>query len=330
MRNLSLNDLKEGIINQNKVVLARAITLAESNHPAHQALCAQLLELLMPYTQGGIRIGISGVPGVGKSTFINVFGQKLIDKGHKVAVLAIDPSSPVSKGSILGDKTRMGELATNPAAFIRPSPAGKQLGGVAQKTREAMLLCQAAGFDVLLIETVGVGQSETAVKDMVDFFLLLMLSGAGDELQGIKKGIMEMADALVITKADGSNLVQAQKAQQTYQNALHLAQPHPVGWIVPTLTCSAYEKKGFEQIIAHVFDFEKRSVQRGFWKQNRSMQSQKWLLETLENGLLRHFFEHPNIKEQLPLLQEQVARSQAEPHAVAQKLLNLFFANNAH
>ena len=223
-KRLNLEQYAAGIRSGNRVVLSQAITLVESTLEADQALASALVQEVLPHTGQSIRIGITGVPGVGKSTFIEAFGKMLLDLGNKVAVLAVDPSSQLTKGSILGDKTRMEVLAADKRAFIRPSPSGSTLGGLSAKTREAMLLCEAAGFDVILIETVGVGQSETAVKSMVDFFMLLMLSGAGDELQGIKKGIMEMADALVIHKADGDNLEAAQKAKSNYQNALHLFQ----------------------------------------------------------------------------------------------------------
>ena len=247
-KRLSLQEYAAGIQSGNRVVLSQAITLVESTLDEDQILASALVQELLAHTGRSIRIGITGVPGVGKSTFIEAFGKMLLELGKKVAVLAVDPSSQLSKGSILGDKTRMEGLALDKRAFIRPSPSGNTLGGVSGKTREAMLLCEAAGFDVILIETVGVGQSETAVKNMVDFFLLLMLSGAGDELQGIKKGIMEMADLVAITKADSGNELQARQAKVSYENALHLFPASGSGWYPKVLTCSAVTQTGIDDI----------------------------------------------------------------------------------
>ncbi|HSH50986.1 MAG TPA: methylmalonyl Co-A mutase-associated GTPase MeaB, partial [Bacteroidales bacterium] len=240
----SVQEYVDGIINGNRTILGQAITLIESSLPDHHQIAQEIIEKCLPYAGNSIRIGITGVPGVGKSTFIESMGKYITSKGNKLAVLAIDPSSERSKGSILGDKTRMEELATDTNAFIRPSPSAGSLGGVARKTRETIVLCEAAGFNTIFIETVGVGQSETAVHSMVDFFLLLMLAGAGDELQGIKRGIMEMADAIVINKADGGNIQKAELAKNQYQNALHLYPPAPSGWIPKVLTCSSLVKTG--------------------------------------------------------------------------------------
>ena len=237
-KRLTPDQYQQGILSGNRLVLSRAITLAESTLPADQELARQVLEAVLPHTGKSVRVGITGVPGVGKSTFIEAFGQHFTTQGRKLAVLAIDPTSQRSKGSILGDKTRMEQLSVNPKAYIRPSPAGQSLGGVTNATRQAMLLCEAAGFDTIFIETVGVGQSETAVHSMTDFFLLLMLAGAGDELQGIKRGIMEMADALVITKADGENMRKATAAKAEYQSALHLFPAAESNWSPKVLTCS--------------------------------------------------------------------------------------------
>jgi LAO/AO transport system kinase len=265
-----------GIAAGDRVVLSQAITLIESSLPADQQLAGDVLEKILPVSGKALRIGITGVPGVGKSTFIEAFGEYVVAQGKKLAVLTIDPTSQLSKGSILGDKTRMETLSRNPNAFIRPSASGNALGGVAHKTREAMLLCEAAGFDVILIETVGVGQSEVAVKNMVDFFLLLMLAGAGDELQGIKKGIMEMADGLVITKADGDNIQHATSAQAEYQHALHLFAPPSSGWYPQVLVSSAKDRTGLEAIWQMVLTFEEKTKASGFFDTTRRQQNIAW------------------------------------------------------
>jgi LAO/AO transport system kinase len=267
-------------------VLARAITLIESTAPQHAEKAAELMKLLLPHRDHSVRIGITGVPGVGKSTFIEVFGLYLCEQGHRVAVLAVDPTSVVSGGSILGDKTRMEKLSRHPAAYIRPSPSGGALGGVTRKTRETITLCEAAGYDVILIETVGVGQSEIAVRSMTDFFLLLALTGAGDELQGIKKGIVEMADAIAVTKADGDNLVAAERLQLELSQVLHLLAPATVGWKPEVLTCSAVRGSGIPEVWAVVEKFRKEMTASGEWDARRLRQVQEGLVEFAREQVL--------------------------------------------
>jgi len=293
---LSTKELIEGIQSGNRVVLSRAITLVESQQPGDIQQAEELLEAILPLTGNSFRLGITGVPGVGKSTFIESFGTLLTEKGKKLAVLTIDPSSQRSKGSILGDKTRMEELSRNPHAFIRPSASGSTLGGVSGKTREVMLLCEAAGYDFIIIETVGVGQSETHVHGMVDFFLLLMLAGAGDELQGIKKGIMEMADAVVINKADGDNIKAAKRAKVEYQNALHLFPANPSGWIPQVKTCSSLDKSGLEDVFQMLLKFQEQVRVNGYFDKNRSDQQVSWFKENLNELLKISFFRKPEVK----------------------------------
>jgi LAO/AO transport system kinase len=273
---LTVNELAEGILAKKRVVLGQAITLIESQKKEDQENAKLLIEKILPFTGNSIRIGITGAPGVGKSTFIETFGKHLTDSGKKIAVLAIDPSSSKSKGSILGDKTRMENLSRNPNAFIRPTPAGDLLGGVANNTRETILLCEAAGFDVIIVETVGVGQSEVTVRSMVDFFLLLILAGAGDELQGIKKGIMEMADAIVITKADHDNILPAQKAKSEYQAALHLFEPAPSGWTPKVITSSAIANTGIDEVWAMIGSYLEKTLMNGYLNKNRGEQDVEW------------------------------------------------------
>lgn len=288
------SSLFEGLRQGDRTSLSKAITLIESNNDEHRLAADELLQKCLPYVGNSIRVGVTGVPGVGKSTFIESYGQLLISKGKKVAVLAIDPSSGISGGSILGDKTRMRELSVKDEVFIRPSPAGETLGGVARRTRETVLLCEAAGYDYLIIETVGVGQSETVVKSMVDFFLLLMLSGAGDELQGIKKGIMEMADALLITKADGDNVNASKRAAAEYRNALHLFPPNKNGWIPEVYTVSAIEGSNLDMVYETIDKYERHTRSNGSFEQNRLEQDRKWLKESLKDLLLSDFF-HDNV-----------------------------------
>lgn len=313
-----------GVLAGDRLVLSRAITLAESSLPADQQLAQQVMDELLPHTGRSIRIGITGVPGVGKSTFIESFGLYLTGLGKKLAVLAIDPSSQRSGGSILGDKTRMEQLSHNPLAYIRPSAAGTALGGVAARTREAMLLCEAAGYEVIFIETVGVGQSETAVRNMVDFFLLLMLAGAGDELQGIKKGIMEMADGLAITKADGDNKAAAKQAQAAYRNALHLFPSATSGWISKVLICSAVDNSGLEEIWQMICQYEAHSRQRGFFEQQRRQQNLSWMHASLEAMLKHYFYTHPAVAQEQQQLEQQVMTGQAGATGAARHLFSLF------
>ncbi|MBN2347639.1 MAG: methylmalonyl Co-A mutase-associated GTPase MeaB [Bacteroidales bacterium] len=322
---LSSKQFLEGILSGNRIVLSQAITLIESSLPQHQEKAQKIIEKCLPYSGNSTRIGITGVPGVGKSSFIETFGLHLTSLGHKLAVLAIDPSSERSKGSILGDKTRMEELSTQPNAFIRPSPSAGSLGGVARKTRETIILCETAGFDTIIIETVGVGQSETAVHSMVDFFLLLMLAGAGDELQGIKRGIMEMADAIAITKADYGNIQKANRAKAEYTNALHLFPPSPSGWIPKVLTCSAHKNEGIKEIRETINEYENFIRKNGFFSTQRSEQAKYWLFDTLNRNLQDHFYLNPEVKKHLLKYQENVLDNKISPFVAARKLLNKYF-----
>ncbi|GAA4444533.1 methylmalonyl Co-A mutase-associated GTPase MeaB [Pontibacter saemangeumensis] len=313
-----------GILAGDRVMLSRAITLVESKLPSDQELAQEVIAAVLPSAGNAVRIGITGVPGVGKSMFIEAFGLYLIrEQQKKLAVLAVDPSSQRSGGSILGDKTRMDALATNPQAFIRPSPAGKSLGGVTRSTRESIILCEAAGFDTIFVETVGVGQSETAVHAMVDFFLLLMLAGAGDELQGIKRGIMEMADAIAITKADGSNLPKANAARAEYRNALHLYPKAASGWLPQVSTCSALEKTGLDTIWQTIYNYLQLTQSNGFFEQKRRSQNLQWLYEAIRQGLEENFYAHQQVKEQLPAIAAQVKDGQKSAFAAAAQLLKL-------
>ncbi len=321
---LSPAELFEGISNKSRTALSAAITLVESQNTDHRKAANELLQLCLPKSGKSIRIGITGVPGVGKSTFIESFGKVLVQQGKKVAVLAVDPSSSVSHGSILGDKTRMNELSVMEEVFIRPSPAGDTLGGVAQKTRESIILCEAAGFDVILIETVGVGQSETVVKSMVDFFLLLMLSGAGDELQGIKKGIMEMADALVITKTDGDNVRKANQAAQEYRNALHLFPPNVNNWIPQVFTCSAYDNNNIDKVYRVVTEFEAKLKENGHFDLTRKSQDKKWLKETLKELILNDFFASKEHTEALKEMENEVEEGKLTSFQAAEKLFKQY------
>jgi LAO/AO transport system kinase len=303
--------------------LARAITLIESTRADHRTQADALLEMLLPHTGHSVRVGVSGVPGVGKSTFIEAFGLHVIGQGHKVAVLAVDPSSQRTGGSILGDKTRMEDLARNPDAFIRPSPAGRTLGGVARRTREALLVCEAAGFDVILVETVGVGQSETAVADMVDLFMLLLLPGGGDELQGMKKGIVELADLVVVNKADGDLAAAARHTAADYRHALALLR-HDPDWAVPVLSCSAIEKTGIETVWATIGDHRTLLERSGARARRRAEQARAWLWAEVREGLLDAFRTHPGLSAELPALEARVGRGEIPPPAAARALLARF------
>ncbi|AFK05029.1 LAO/AO transport system ATPase [Emticicia oligotrophica DSM 17448] len=322
-KRLSADEYISGVLSGNRIILSRTITLIESQLPRDNETAQNVLEGILPYTGNSIRIGITGVPGVGKSTFIESFGKYLTSQGKKIAVLAIDPTSQRTKGSIMGDKTRMEELAHDSNAYIRPSPSGNTLGGVTNKTRETMLLCEAAGFDTIIVETVGVGQSETVVKGMVDFFLLLMLSGAGDELQGIKRGIMEMADAIAITKADGDNLQKSKNARMEYVHALHLFPPNQNQWYPPVLTCSALEKSGLGEIWKVILDYEKQMKNSGFWKSNRQEQSLSWMYAYIKQFLENHFFENESVKNNIEYISQQVLTEKILPIQAAKKLLEL-------
>ena len=313
----------DGVLQKKRATIAKSITLIESALPAHQQLAQNILDGLLPYAGNAIRIGISGVPGVGKSTFIESFGMMLIEKGHRVAVLAVDPSSSRSGGSIMGDKTRMERLALQPNAFIRPSPTSGTLGGVAKKTRESMIICEAAGHDVILVETVGVGQSETAVASMVDFFLVLMLAGAGDELQGIKKGILELADAIVINKADGNNIERAREARAEYESALNLMESKSAVWSVPVLTCSALTLNGLEDIWKAILDHRQKLTEAGELAEKRRLQAIDWMWSLVEDGLKDRFFKNPQVKAQLPDIVAAVEKGKTTPTVAAHELLSL-------
>lgn len=303
-KEFSIENLSEKIRSGSRLDLAKGITLVESTTTADKRAAQQLLLSLLPNTGNSVRIGITGVPGAGKSTFIEAFGEKLTEMGHKVAVLAIDPSSSVTGGSILGDKTRMEELARNPSAFIRPSPAAGTLGGVHKKSRETMLLCEAAGYDVILIETVGVGQSETVVRGMVDFFLLLVLTGAGDELQGMKKGIMELADGIVVHKADGDNLKLAKKTVREYKQLLHFLQPASPNWTTTALPVSSVKDSGLTEVWEMITEFKTTMDHSGFWTQRRQGQTKDWFHSMIRDRLIDSFFETPGRKEQVAKLEQ--------------------------
>ena len=315
--------LAEAILNGDITALSRAITLVESSNPEHLDKANSVIQHCLPYANKSVRIGITGVPGVGKSTFIETFGNALVQKGKKVAVLAIDPSSSITKGSILGDKTRMETLVKAKNVYVRPSPSGTSLGGVARKTRESIILCEAAGFDTIIIETVGVGQSEIAVHGMVDFFLLLKLAGAGDELQGIKRGIMEMADAIAINKADGDNLKQAKLAQVEFKRALHLYPEKASGWQPKVTLCSALENKGILDIWELIEDFLKLTKSNHFFENNRKEQNKFWLLQTIEDRLKSNFFSSAMIKKELDKQLKQIEAGKTTPFAAAEYLLGL-------
>lgn len=322
-KQLTDKELVEQLLAGNKTALGRAITLIESNQHDHWERAQQVVEACLPHAHRSIRIGITGVPGVGKSTFIESFGSYLVRQGKKVAVLAVDPSSSVSRGSILGDKTRMEELVTQENAFIRPSPSGDSLGGVARKTRESIILCEAAGYDVILVETVGVGQSETTVHSMTDFFLLLKLAGAGDELQGIKRGIIEMADAILINKADGENQKAAREAKQEFSRALHLYPPKQSGWKPPVHLCSAIDKTGISETWEMIQDYRNLTQGNTYFQENRNQQNKYWLLQTINEHLKSRFYQHPIIEKALKEQLKAIQANKTSPFAAAQYLIEL-------
>lgn len=324
-KKLTAGEYVEGITAGDRAMLGRTITMAESTLESDRLIAQEVINRCLPLSGNSVRVGITGVPGVGKSTFIESLGKFLTSEGHKIAVLAIDPSSQRSKGSILGDKTRMEELARDPNAFIRPSSSSGTLGGVTRKTRESIILCEAAGFDVIFVETVGVGQSETAVHSMVDFFLLLMLAGAGDELQGIKRGIMEMADTLVINKADGDNLARADRAKTEYQNAMHLFPASPSGWTPRVLTCSALENTGIKEIWKTISEYRSMAVENGYFHENRRHQLLKVLEETIEDELKSHFFRDKDIDLMLKQIRSAVLEGEESPYTGARMLLEKYF-----
>jgi LAO/AO transport system kinase len=326
VKEASPEDYVQGVLRGDRRVLSKAITMIESALDRHKDIARVILDRLLPHAGGAVRLGITGVPGVGKSTFIESLGMTLIHQGHKVAVLAVDPSSTRSGGSIMADKTRMEQLAVQPNAFIRPSPSGGTLGGVARKTRESMLICEAAGFDVMIVETVGVGQSETTVASMVDFFLVLMLAGAGDELQGIKKGVLELADAIAITKADGDNVDKALQAARAYASALHLLSPASAHWQPPVLTCSAVAREGVDTVWQTVLEHRQKMQVSGEFDIKRRSQALDWLQALVDDGLRERFLRHPKIRQHFPRYQRDVARGDTSPTIAAQELL--FFLDN--
>jgi LAO/AO transport system kinase len=323
-KRLEASEYIDGVLKGDRVILSRAITVVESNLASDKWLAKDIIQAILPHAGKSIRIGITGVPGVGKSTFIEAFGKVLIELGHTVAILSIDPSSQRSKGSILGDKTRMEDLSNNPKAYIRPSASGETLGGVANKTGETMLLCEAAGYDVVLIETVGVGQSETAVHGMTDFFLLLMLSGAGDELQGIKKGIMEMADMLVINKADGDNIRQSEMAKRQYANALHIFPKSASGWEPVVSTASAMKNTGISEVWERIEEFKTLVLENGYFQKNRKEQQIQWMYNNINEELKQLFYGSNEIKNQLKLLEDDIVSSKISPVKAAEKMIEAF------
>jgi LAO/AO transport system kinase len=318
----SIPDLYEGILKKNRSSLARAITLIESNAVHHFSLSQELLQKILPHSGRSLRIGITGVPGAGKSTFIEAFGMHLCNIGLRVAVLAVDPSSSISGGSILGDKTRMEQLSRHPNAFIRPSPSEGKLGGIHRKTRETMLLCEAAGFDVILVETVGVGQSEAMIRDMVDFFMLLVLTGAGDELQGMKKGIMELVDAIVVNKADGDNKPLALKTKKEYNQILHFLHPATVGWETKAFTCSALHVEGVTELWDMILKFEKVTKESGVFEERRKKQAKQWLYSMISDQLHFRFFQQPQVKSELPNLEKAVMEGELTVTAAIEELFS--------
>lgn len=327
-QSLSAADLATGILEHNKILLSKAITLLESTKPEHNKIARDVIDIILPYTGNAIRIGITGVPGVGKSTFIEAIGEYILNENKKLAVLAIDPTSQKTKGSILGDKTRMEKISTHKDVFIRPSPAGDELGGVHRKTRETILLCEAAGFDTIFIETVGVGQSETAVHSMVDCLLLLMLPGAGDELQGIKRGIMEMADVLAINKAENEKDKKANEAIRNYKNALHLFPPNRSGWITEVLSCSGLSGFQVKEVWEIIQKFVNHHKLKGAWDAKRKEQAKYWMYETIQQSLQNMFYNNENIKNSINKKEIEVIKGKKSSFKAADELIKQFLTNN--
>jgi LAO/AO transport system kinase len=323
-RELTVDDYVEGVLSQNRTILARAITLIESNADAHRELGQEVLQRLLPHAGRSKRVGITGVPGAGKSTFVECLGVRLCEHGCKVAVLAVDPSSSLSGGSILGDKTRMEKLSRDIRAFIRPSPTGGALGGVAEKSRSTILLCEAAGYDTILVETVGVGQNETTVRQMVDCFLLLTIAGAGDDLQGIKKGVVELADIFSVNKADGSNKLRAQRTRSEMQTVLHYLTPFTPGWKIPALTCSALTGEGVDALWATVGSFFDHLEKTGLLEQRRSQQQVNWMHEMMIQELKHRFLQHERVASRIATLEKEVAAGTLPAYTAARTLLSAF------
>ena len=313
----------QGVLDKDRRVLSKTITLIESSRSDHKVLSRQVIDNLVPHAGKAVRLGITGVPGAGKSTFIESLGMFLIEQGLKVAVLAVDPSSTLSHGSIMADKTRMEKLSIEPDAFIRPSPSGGTLGGVASKTRETMIACEASGFDVLIVETVGVGQSETTVASMVDFFLVLMISGAGDEIQGIKKGVLELADGVAVNKADGDNIEKAKRARKEYESALHLLRPETTTWSAPVLTCSALKMIDIDKVWETVLDHRQKFTDSGELSEKRRKQSVDWMQALLEDGIKEWFYKKQDVKKRLKKLRREVEKGSVSPTSAAGDLLNI-------
>ena len=326
---LTEDEIVNGVINGDRVILSRAITLIESNNPKHFAKAQRVLQRLLPRTGKALRIGITGVPGAGKSTFIESFGNMLCDEGHKIAVLAVDPTSSVTRGSILGDKTRMGTLSRRAEAFIRPSPAGGTLGGVARKSRETMLMCEAAGYDIILIETVGVGQSETTVRSMVDFFMLVVLTGAGDDLQGIKKGIMELADAIVINKADGDNLIRAKVTRGEYERMIEFIRPATEGWETHAYLASAIKKTGLHELWEVIQIFKRLTTETGIFQKRRDSQLLDWMQAMIDEHLHNLFFGDAVITGRMPEIKEAVLNGVISPTQAVAELVKIFDVKRA-
>lgn len=313
-KNFNINEFVDGILSSQISYVSKAITLVESTKQEHQEQAQQIINAIIKHSGNSIRVGITGVPGVGKSTFIESFGLEVIKHGHKLAVLAVDPSSQISKGSILGDKTRMEQLAVHPSAFIRPSPSSGSLGGITKKTKESIIICEAAGYNYILIETVGVGQSETLVHQLTDFFLLLMLAGAGDELQGIKRGIMEMADAIVITKADGTNSDKAKMARSEYANALHLFPPTESSWIPEALTCSSVESKGISEVFDMIEKYRRHTIANNYFYKKRQFQNKQWFHQTLNDLIIEQFYSDTSIKNKMLKIESDIENNLINPY----------------